>query len=97
MAGAEITAAEARFYLARNLRNYDQNYERAAGLLEPLVAEYPQNPVFALLLGDINAKLNRKEKAAASLHAAQRMSIADTACGARVAELTRNALAALAR
>lgn len=97
MATAELSAPEARFYLARNLRNYDQKYEQAAALLEPLVAEYPQNPVFALLLGDMNSKLNRKDKAAASFHAAQKMAIADTACGARVAELTRNALAALAR
>lgn len=97
MTTAELSAAEARFYLARNLRNFDQKYERAGELLEPLVAEYPQNPVFALLLGDMNAKLNRKEKAAASFHAAQKMTIADTACGARVAEITRNALAALAR
>src|SRR6266849_1227926 len=56
---------EARFYLAKNLRNYDRDYERAAQVAEPLVAEYPQNPIFHLLLGDINAKLKRKEKAAA--------------------------------
>jgi tetratricopeptide (TPR) repeat protein len=97
MTSAELSAAEARFYLARNLRNFDQQYERASKLLEPLVAEYPQNPVFALLLGDMNAKLNRKEKAAASFRAAQRMAIPDGACGARVAELTRKALLALAR
>ena len=97
MTSAELSAAEARFYLARNLRNFDQKYERAAELLEPLAAEYPHNPVFALLLGDMYAKLNRKEKAAASFHAAQKMTIADSACGARVAEITRNALAALAR
>jgi tetratricopeptide (TPR) repeat protein len=95
MATAELSASEARFYLARNLRTFDQKYERAAELLEPLVAEYPQNPVFALLLGDMNAKLNRKEKAAASFRMAQKMNVADTACGARVAEITRNALAAL--
>ena len=94
---AELSADEARFYLARNLRNFDQQYERAGELLEPLVAEYPQNPVFALLLGDMNAKLNRKAKAAASFHAVQRMAIPDTSCGARVAEITRNALAALGR
>jgi tetratricopeptide (TPR) repeat protein len=97
MKTAELSAAEARFYLARNLRNFDQQYERAGELLEPLAAEYPQNPVFALLLGDMNAKLNRKEKAAASFRAAQKMAIPDGACRARVVELTRQALAALAR
>jgi tetratricopeptide (TPR) repeat protein len=95
MDSAELSAVEARFYLARNLRNFDQLYERSRTVFEPLVAEYPQNPVFALLLGDINAKLNRKEKAAASFRAAQKMVIGDSACAARVAELTRNALAAL--
>lgn len=97
MATAELSAAEARFYLARNLRNYDQKYEQAAELLQPLVAEYPQNPAFALLLGDMNAKLNRKDKAAASFRAAQKLTSADSACAARVAELARRALAALVR
>ena len=95
MEKGEITAVEARFYLAKNLRNYDQKYERAVAVFEPLVAQYPQNPVFQLLLGDTNAKLNRKQEAAASFHAAEKIELRDLACQARVRELSRAALAAL--
>src|SRR5260370_29640312 len=66
MKEGELTRVEARFYLAKNLRNYDRDYERAAQVAEPLVAEHPQTPIFLLLLEDINAKLRRKPKPAAS-------------------------------
>ncbi|MBI3670505.1 MAG: hypothetical protein HY237_12075 [Acidobacteria bacterium] len=95
MTQGELTAVEARFYLAKNLRNYDQQYERAAGVLEPLVAEFPQNPLFHLLLADMNAKLNRKEKAAASFHAAEALTVRDATCPARLQQVLRAALAAL--
>ncbi len=97
MSKGELTAVEARFYLAKNLRNYDHKYERAAGLLAPLVEQYPRNPLFLLLLGDMNAKLNRKEPAAKSFHAAQKLEIHDAACRARVEQLARAALAALGK
>ncbi len=95
MTQGALTAVEARFYLAKNLRNYDQQYERAAGVLEPLVAEFPQNPLFHLLLGDMNAKLNRKEKAAASFHAAEALAVRDATCQTRLQQVLRAALAAL--
>ncbi len=95
MIQGELTAVEARFYLGKNLRNYDQQYERAAGVLEPLVALYPQNPLFHLLLGDMNAKLNHKEKAAASFHAAESLTLRDATCRARLQQVLRAALAAL--
>jgi len=91
----ELTAIEARFYLAKNLRNYDQKYARAAELLAPLVERYPQNPLFHLLLGDMYAKLHRPEAAAASFHSAQKLEIHDAACRARVEHVVRAALAAL--
>ncbi len=95
MQQGELTAVEARFFLAKNLRNYDLAYERAAQVLQPLVEQYPQNPIFHLLLGDMNAKLNRKEKAAASYRAAEQLSPHDPACRERVQQLARAALAAL--
>jgi len=95
MTKGELTAVEARFYLAKNLRNYDQKYEQGAELLAPLVEQYPQNPIFLLLLGDMNAKLHRNEKAAASFRAAQKMEVRDASCRARVQMLARAALAAL--
>jgi len=83
---------EARVYLARNLRNYDQQYERAAQLLAPLVEQFPSNPVFRLLLGDMYAKLGRKEKSAAQSNAARTLTIADPACAARVQHVAQTAL-----
>jgi hypothetical protein len=90
-----ITSVEARFYLARNLRNYDRDYQRAFGVLAPLVEQYPANPLFQLAMGDLNAKLNRKEKAAAHYRAAAALPIHDPACRARIERLVRDSLAAL--
>ena len=53
------------------------NIERAAEFLEPLVDSYPQNPVFAMMLGNMDALLNRKERAAANYRAAATMKIRD--------------------
>jgi len=99
IAAAGMSAIEARFYLAVNLRDHDRQYERAAHLLEPLVAEYPQNAVFRLLLGDMYAKLARNDQAAAQFRAAEHLAaegkIADPACAARVREISHASLAAL--
>lgn len=97
METAELTSVEARFYLARNLRNFDEKYERGAQLLEPLAARYPDNPVFQLLLGDMYAKLNRKDPAALHFRAAQQIHANDTTCAARVQNIAAASLAALAR
>jgi hypothetical protein len=44
----------------------------------------------------MNAKLNRKEKAAASFRAAEKIEVRDSACHARARQLATAALAALA-
>ncbi len=88
----ELTAIEARFYLAKNLRTYDEKYERAAGVLEPLTSHYPRNPIFLLLLGNLNAELNRHEKAAASFRAAAALTLPDSACAARVQKIAESFL-----
>jgi len=95
MEKGELTAVEARFYLAKNLRNYDQKYERAAKLFAPLVEQCPQNPIFHLLLGDMRAKLRHREKAAVSFRAALGLENRDAACQARVRQVAQAALAAL--
>jgi hypothetical protein len=91
----ELTAVEARFYLAKNLRNYDHQYARAAALIEPLVAQHPQNPIFLLILGDIEAKLNRRELARNAFDAAEKATALDESCKARVRQVARAALTAL--
>jgi tetratricopeptide (TPR) repeat protein len=91
----ELTGVEARFYLAKCLRNYDQKYEQAVALAEPLVRNYPHNSLFLLLEGNLLAELGRKEKAAASYRAAGQLTVSDPACVARVQQLVQAALAAL--
>jgi hypothetical protein len=84
MNGGGITAVEARFYLAKNLRTYDQQYERAAELLEPLTLQYPRNSIFQLFLGNFDLELNRKEKAVAELRAAGAESCCEVSCASHV-------------
>lgn len=96
MENGQLTAVEARFYLAKNLRTYDREYERAAELLEPLARQYPQNPIFALMLGNMNSLLNRKEKAAENYRAAAAMKIGDATCAKNVQKVAQEGLAALA-
>jgi hypothetical protein len=91
----ELTQAEARFYMARNLRNYDRDYARAAAVVAPLTSEYPANPLFLLLAGDIEAKLGHNDEAAARFRAAAAASMDDHACTGHVQKLAREALAAL--
>ena len=91
--GGGMTAAEARFYLAKNLRTYDQQYERAAVTIEPLTRQYPRNGIFNLFLGNFNLELNRKEKAVASLRAVVDQACCEISCGARVRALANSLLA----
>ena len=91
----ELTQVEARFNMAKNLRNYDFDYARAAEAAAPLTSEYPENPIFLLLAGDIAAKLGHNEEAASRFRAAETAPTDDMSCAERVRELVREALAAL--
>jgi predicted Zn-dependent protease len=91
-----LTAVEARFYLAKNLRTYDLNYAQALDILAPLVKQYPTNPTFALLMGDVEGELGHNDLAAQYYRAAAAAAPSDTACAARVAKLAHDAEAALA-
>jgi len=88
-------AVDIRFILARSLRTYDQKYEEALSDAEPLLARYPRNPVFMLLLGNLNMELGRNAKASEYFHAVQKTSIPDSACAARMRELANSFLASL--
>jgi tetratricopeptide (TPR) repeat protein len=65
-----VTPVEMRFHLARNLRTFDSQYERAILVAQPLVERYPGNPVFQLLLGNLNAEMGRPVKTAEYFQAA---------------------------
>ena len=89
-----LTPSAARFYLAQNLHRYDQQYEKALGIIGPLVEKYPSNPLFQLARGDLYAKLGRKEQALACYRAAAALRIQDAECRTRIQELVSASLAA---
>jgi tetratricopeptide (TPR) repeat protein len=76
-----LMPVEMRFYLAKNLRTYDQQFERAIAVAEPLVARYPNNRVFQLFLGNLNAEMGRNDKAAEYFRATIKLAAPDSACG----------------
>jgi Flp pilus assembly protein TadD len=86
---------EARFYLAINLHNYDQQYNRALEVISPLAEKYPSNALFQLARGDLLAKLGREEKARDCYRAAGAAALSDPECHYHVQELVRAALKAL--
>jgi tetratricopeptide (TPR) repeat protein len=88
-------AVDIRFILARSLRTYDQKYEEALSIALPLAARYPSNPIFMLLLGNLNAELGRNAKAAEYFHAAQNATMPDPGCTARSRGLASSFLASL--
>jgi hypothetical protein len=88
-------SVDSRFYLARNLRTYDERYQDALDLAEPLAARYPHNPVFLLLAGNLNAELSRNAKAAEYFRAAQGTQVADSACATRAHDVAGQFLATI--
>jgi tetratricopeptide (TPR) repeat protein len=91
----ELTQTEARFNMAKNLRNYDRDYARAAEAAAPITSEFPENPLFLLLAGDLSAKLGHNDEAAARFRAAAEAPIEDAACALHLQQLVRDLLAAL--
>ena len=90
-----LTSNIARFYLALNLHRYDQQYEKALGVLAPLVEKYPANPLFQLARGDLYGKLGRKQQALACYRAAGAATVQNAECQTHVRELVRTSIAAL--
>ncbi len=88
-------SVDARFILARVLRQYDQKYEQALSDAEPLVARYPHNPLFFLLLGNLNAELGHNAKASEYFHSALQSQVPDSACTARIRDIANSFLASL--
>ncbi len=90
----ELTQIEARFNMAKSLRNYDFDYLRAEQAAAPLIVQYPRNGIFLLLAGDIEQKLGHTEAAAERFRAAS-APWEDGACGGRTRQLAQEALASL--
>jgi len=91
----ELTQVEARFNMAKSLRNYDHEYTRAEVAAAPLVIEFPKNCIFLLLAGDIEQKLGNTEDAAAKFHTAADATWEEATCVERAHKLAREALASV--
>jgi hypothetical protein len=89
-----VTRVGARFFLANNLRVYDHDYFASIDVLSPLATEYPQNPIFQLVLGDDHAKLAHWPLATSILRAAEQLPIPNASCAARVRQVAEQAIAA---
>jgi len=87
-----LLATVARFYLAKNLRTYDHQYEQALSVAEPLTKRYPRNPIFLLLVGNLNAELGRDQAADTNFRAALNAPATDTACAMRVHKIANSFL-----
>jgi len=94
MEHGQLTSAEARFYLAINLHNYDLKYEEALQVISPLAERYPENPIFLLARGDLYGKLGRKAPAVADYRAAERGQRGSDECRQKIQQLAREGLTA---
>jgi tetratricopeptide (TPR) repeat protein len=92
MEQGQLTAVEARFYLAKNLRTYDQKYAEALKVAQPLLHNYPQNPIFLLLVANLEMELGRRKQAVKTLSAIGNLKIPDAACAERAQRLARELL-----
>jgi hypothetical protein len=91
----ELTPLEARFNMAKSLRNYDHDYSRAEEAAAPLVNQYPRNCIFLLLAGDIEQKLGHAQEAGARYRAASEAPWEESKCEERSHALAREALASM--
>jgi hypothetical protein len=90
-----LTPLEARFNMAKSLRNYDRDYARAEQAAAPLLARYPKNGLFLLQAGDIEQKLGHNGEAAAKFRAAAESQWEGTECAERLQHLAKEALASI--
>lgn len=88
-----LLAVDVRFTLARALRQYDEKYQQALTVAEPLAARYPQNALFQLLLGNLNTELGRTPVAAQHFRAALSANVPYAPCAARIREIANDFLA----
>jgi hypothetical protein len=98
IAKGQLMSVESRFYMARDLRNYDRDYARAAEIAAPLPKEFPENPLFWLLTGDLQGKLGHNDEAASRLRKAVSASAAqEMQCSDRTREVVSSALVTLGK
>lgn len=87
-----LLPVDARFYLAKDLRTYDHQYEKALTFADPLAERYPHNPIFLLLVGNLNAELGRNEAAVKYIQAALSAPAGDGACAEHMRKIASSFL-----
>lgn len=96
MADGKLLAIDVRFILAAALRRYDRKYAKAISIAQPLVTQYPRNPAFLLLVGNLNMELGRDVNAHEYFQAVEQLA-PNSACVAHSQELARSYGAGAAR
>ncbi len=94
-AANSLTSNAARFYLALNLHRYDREYAQALSVIRPLVEQYPSNPLFLLIAGDLEAKLGHKELALGAYSRAASLPAENAECRSRIQAAAQEAAAAV--
>jgi predicted Zn-dependent protease len=74
------------------LRTFDLQYAEAVAVAEPLAQRYPKNPIFLLLLGNLNAELSRNAKAAEYFQAVLQLPPPDPSCAERTRAMAQSFL-----
>lgn len=96
MIQGKLLAVDVRFILARALRQYDHQYEQALPIAQPLVARYPRNPLFLLLVGNLDEELGRNAAAQENFRAVEQLPDEPASpCLARARDLARTFSASL--
>lgn len=90
-----LLAVDLRFILGRALRQYDRKYDEALSIAGPLVQRYPQNPLFLLLVANLNAELGRNDKAGGYVQAVQQLPESTSPCVARAHQIAASLTASL--
>jgi hypothetical protein len=85
----------ARFYLARNLRTFDLEYAKAAGYMAPLAVQYPKNPAFLLMMGNLELEQGHTTEAEKNLRAVGDLQIRNAECAERATAMAREMLATI--
>jgi tetratricopeptide (TPR) repeat protein len=59
----EITKGEAQFHLAKNFsRNSEQQYAKSLEILQAMTRDYPDNPLWKLLLGGLEIRMGQTQE-----------------------------------
>jgi len=82
-----LFATDTRYYLAKNLRTFDLRYADALEIAQPLVTSHSHNPIFLLLIGNLNVELGRNAAAVSYFRAALDSPNANEECSRRVKQL----------